>query len=265
MKRLILTYNQSCNLSCDFCYVSFHNKKIDDKTICIIEKAIELQFDVITFGGGDAFSKPKFREACRICKNHGIKTHVDTNCIAIKSEDYQFIERYIDILGISVDGVGTMHDKMRKSSNLFSKLHSVLTILDQQNIKIKVNTVVTRRNKSDLNNIFNYLNTFKNISIWSLYQFFPLDAAKKQKESFEISNEEFEMVTEPYKSINFYIEKFKFRERVSGYIFCDEIGNLYTNNINGNYHQICSIFDLSVNDRLQALNLSINPKVKNRY
>lgn len=265
MKRLIVTYNQSCNLTCDFCYVSFHNKKIEDKTIHIVEKAIELRFDVITFGGGDAFSKRKFREACTICKSHGIKTHADTNCIAIKPTDYNFIEENIDLLGISLDGIGMVHDIMRKSNNLFSKVNSVLTNLDKQNFKVKVNTVVTKQNKDDLNNIYNYLNNLNNISIWSLYQFFPLDAAKRYQENFEISNQEFDLITESFKSKNFNIEKFKFSERVSGYIFCDEVGNLYTNTIDGDYLAIGSIFDNTINDKLQTLNLSINPKVEYRY
>lgn len=265
MKRLIVTYNQSCNLSCDFCYVSFHNKKIEDKTICIVEKAIELRFDVITFGGGDAFSKKHFREACIICKSHDIKTHADTNCIAIKPTDYKFIEENIDLLGISLDGIGIVHDRMRKSNNLFSKVNSVLVNLEKQNFKVKINTIVTKQNKDDLNNIYNYLNSFNNISIWSLYQFFPLDVAKRYQENFKICDQEFDLITESFKNTNFNIEKFKFSDRVSGYIFSDELGNLYTNVIDGNYITIGSIYDNTIDDKLQSLNLNINPKVEYRY
>ncbi|MPT33874.1 MAG: radical SAM protein [Flavobacterium sp.] len=265
MKRLILTYNQSCNLTCDFCYVSFHHEKIDDKTIEIINRVIELEFDIITFGGGDAFSKKKFREACEICKKHNLKTHVDTNCIAIKNKDFTFIENYVDLLGISIDGVGEMHNRMRKSDNLFAKVDQVLSTLQKQGIQVKINTVVTKKNKEDVINIFKYLQKFNNISIWSLYQFFPLDAAKNNKDFFEINDLEFELITKSLHSNNFKIEKFKFSSRVSGYIFSDELGHLYTNNINGNYISIGSIFDKSIDDKLKTLNLGINPIVQYRY
>ena len=55
MKRLIITYNQNCNLKCKFCYIDFHYQKIEDKTNEIVAKAIEYGFDIITFGGGDSF------------------------------------------------------------------------------------------------------------------------------------------------------------------------------------------------------------------
>jgi MoaA/NifB/PqqE/SkfB family radical SAM enzyme len=224
-----------------------------------------LGFDIITFGGGDAFSKKHFREACTICKSHGVRTHSDTNCISIKPYDYKFIIENIDLLGISLDGIGLVHDMMRKSNNLFSKVDSVLLNLEKQNFKVKINTVVTKKNKNDLNNIYNYLKKFTNIQIWSLYQFFPLDAAKKHQENFKISDQEFDSITEPFQNTNFNIEKFKFSDRVSGYIFCDEIGNLYTNGIDANYLTIGSIYDNTIIDKLQSLNLSINPKVEYRY
>ncbi|MGG3836960.1 radical SAM protein [Paenibacillus thiaminolyticus] len=119
MKRLILTYNQSCNLSCDFCYISFHHKKIQDKTYEIIERAISHNFDVITFGGGDSFSKKTFRESCILAKENNIFTHVDTNGLAINSDDFIFIEKYVDLLGISLDGIGADHNILRKSNNRY--------------------------------------------------------------------------------------------------------------------------------------------------
>jgi sulfatase maturation enzyme AslB (radical SAM superfamily) len=267
MKRLILTYNQSCNLSCDFCYVHFHHNKIVDKTYEIIKKAILFDFDVITFGGGDSFSKSSFRNSCILAKENNLFTHVDTNGISITSDDFMFIEKYVDLIGISLDGIGEVHNKLRKSRNLYEKVNSILLTLDNTNTKIKINTILTNQNTESIKDLYAYLRSFKNIERWSIYQFFPLSAAKKNRDTFEISNENFDQILNFLKNeqSHFKIEKFKFSDRVCGYIFCDEEGNLYTNSLDGDYIDICSIFDSSAEEKISNLTEFINPKTKNRY
>ena len=265
-KRLILTYKQSCNLSCEFCYVSFENKKLEDRSIEIVERAIELGFDIITFGGGDPFTKKNFRAACKLASSKKVTTQVDTNGIKIKENDLSFLLYDIDILGFSLDGIGSIHDEMRGSFGLFDKLKKLFEKLEKEKKRIKVNTVVTQRNYRDLKNIFEFLKKFKNIKVWSIYQFFPLDAALRFREKFEISDTLFENVTSQIQNSQavFPIEKFKFSDRVNGYIFCDELGNLYTNDIDGSYKEIGSIFKTEIDKTLENFR-SINPKVAYRY
>ncbi|MFD2924211.1 radical SAM protein [Halobacillus naozhouensis] len=264
-----MTYNQSCNLSCDFCYVNFHHKKIQDKTYEIIKKAILLNFDVITFGGGDAFSKKSFRNSCILAKENNLFTQVDTNGIAIRLNDHDFIDKYVDLIGISLDSIGEEYNEFRKSKKLFTKVNSVLKTLDKNNIntKLKINTILTKQNKNAIYDIYNYLKSFNSIERWSIYQFFPLSAAKRKRETFEISNEGFDetLFFLNDEKPNFKIEKFKFSDRVSGYIFCDEEGILYTNSLEGNYIVICSIFDTEAEKKLLNLHELINPKTENRY
>lgn len=268
MKRIILTYNQSCNLSCDFCYVNFHHQKIKDKTYEVVKRAISMDFNVITFGGGDSFSKRTFRESCKLAKESGLFTQVDTNGISIEQSDFAFIENYVDLIGISLDGIGETHNFMRKSKGLFSKVDNVLQTLNELNSKVKINTILTKQNRESLYDIYRYLMQFENIDRWSIYQFFPLSSARENKSMFEIDNEEFDSalaILDKHQETNFTIEKFKFNDRVSGYIFCDERGGLYTNSIGGEYRDICSIFDDDVAKKLLELNEFINPRTKNRY
>ncbi|MBD8500130.1 radical SAM protein [Paenibacillus arenosi] len=267
MKRLILTYNQNCNLSCDFCYINFHYEKIEDKTYEIIKRAISLNFDIITFGGGDAFSKKSFRDSCILAKENNLVTHVDTNGLSIKSNDFDFIKKYVDVIGISLDGIGEYHDDLRKSKNLFSKINSIIEHMESLNIKMKINTILTEKNKDSIYNLYIYLTKFKNIERWSIYQFFPLSVAKDYKDMFEISDENFDIILDflNNESPHFKIEKFKFRDRVNGYIFCDEEGNVYTNSLEGEYIHLCSIFDYHVEEIISELKEFINPKTSNRY
>lgn len=267
MKRLILTYNQSCNLSCDFCYINFHHQKIQDKTYEIVKKTIQLNFNVITFGGGDSFSKSSFRDSCILAKENKMFTQVDTNSISINEKDFIFIEKYVDLIGVSLDGIGEEYNKFRKAKNLFDKVDSVLCRLDKLNTRIKINTILTNQNKNSINNIYSYISNFKNVDRWSIYQFFPLSTAKHNKDLYEVSNEEFDRTLDflNNEKPKFKIEKFKYSDRVTGYIFCDEEGKIYTNSLEGKYIDICSIFDSDVEDKIMNLNVHVNPKTKNRY
>ncbi|WP_426350228.1 radical SAM protein [Alloiococcus sp. CFN-8] len=267
MKRIILTYNESCNLSCDFCYINFHHKKIKDRTYEIIKKAISLDFKVITFGGGDPFSKSSFRKSCILAKENGLFTQVDTNCLAITKSDYNFIENYVNLIGISLDGIGNTHDNMRKSNKLFSKAESVLRTLMKSNTKIKINTILTKQNKDSVYDIYRYLSELDSIYSWSIYQFFPLSVAKENQEIFEICNEDFDnaLTFLNKEERKFIIEKLKYSDRVIGYVFCDEQGNIYTNSLKGDYMYICSIFDPDVAEKLSKFNELINPITINRY
>jgi len=268
MRRLIITYNQSCNLKCKFCYIDFHYRKVNDQVAEVVKKAVDLKFEVVTFGGGDAFSRKSFRDACMYAKENGLFVHVDTNTKAIKQTDLDLINRYIDLLGISIDAIGQDYDEFRDTKKLFEKVDAVINQLSNYpQVQIKINTVVTKENFDKLLDIRDYISTKKNIVRWSLYQFFPLSAAAKNKERYEISDHDFERATADiiFTDSNIRIEKFKFNNRVNGYLFCDEEGNLYTNNINGEYIKLFSIFEPDIKKRIEQMEQLINPLTMNRY
>lgn len=251
-------------MKCKFCYVSFYNEKLNDFSIEIIRHAFFLGFDVITFSGGDPFSKRTFRDACKEAKRLGIKTHVDTNSLAIKRDDFSFIADNIDILGVSLDGVESTHDNLRESKNSFKKAKLLIEGIDETNTIIKINTILTKENINCLTELSHFIGEYPKISIWSIYQFFPLDAAYIQKERYSITNEEFEFYTKELKvNSRLKIEIFPYKNRVDGYLFVNELGELFTNSIDGNYIQI----GYFLNTKLKDLEFSkfINPRTQYRY
>ena len=268
MKGLIVTYNQSCNLKCQFCYIDFHYKKVSDRVAEVVKRAVEQKFEVITFGGGDPFSKKSFREACIRAKESNLFVHVDTNTKAIRETDFEFVHRNIDLLGISIDAIGQDYDEFRESERLFEQVDNVINRLSNDSqTKIKINTIVTKENVDKLLAISDYISSKKSIVRWSLYQFFPLSIAATNKERYEISEIDFELSTAKIElsNSNIILEKFKFSDRVNGYLFCDEEGNLYTNTIQGQYIKMFSIFDIDLENKMEQIKELINPLTINRY
>lgn len=251
-------------MKCKFCYVSFFNQKLDDFSLEIIKHAKNLNFNVITFSGGDPFSKKNFRKACMEAKQLGMLTHVDTNALAIKKHDLKFIDENIDILGISLDGIESTHDNLRESKNSFKKAALIIQELKKSKTVIKINTVLTKENLNSLEGLSNFIDKNPQISIWSIYQFFPLDAANTHKEKYLISNEEFDYQTSNLKvNPNLKVEIFPFRNRVDGYLFVNELGQLFTNSIDGKYIQMGSFFQKGLYDI--ELKEFINIRTRHRY
>lgn len=268
MNRLIITYNQNCNLKCRFCYIDFHYQPVKDKTIEIVQVAIENNFNIITFGGGDSFSKKKFRDACKLAKENKIFTHVDTNAKAIKETDIDFINNSIDLIGISLDSIGEKYNVFRESKNLYNKVDFVMKQLDMfSSTPIKINTIVTKLNSKDIVEIRDYILKFKNVKRWSLYQFFPLSVSKNESEKYGLSDEEYDEIVQDLNlsELSIDVECFKFKDRVKGYLFCDEEGNIYTNSIDGEYKKMFSIFEEDLKLKLNQINKQINPKTIVRY
>lgn len=253
-------------MRCKFCYVSFFNKRLNDMSIEIIQKAAKLGFDIITFSGGDPFSKSKFREACIEAKMLGLQTHVDTNALAIREEDISFIEDNIDILGISIDGVGEIHNELRESKNSFGKIEHLLSVISETKTTIKVNTVLTKENVNCLNELSSFLRQYPQVTIWSIYQFFPLDAASKYKDRFFIDNDEFTKRTSTLQiNTGLKMEVLPYSNRVNGYLFVNELGQMFTNSLVGEYFDLGSIFTTEFDSLESKLKELINPRTIDRY
>ena len=100
-----------------------------------------------------------------------------------------------------------------------------------------------------------------------MYQFFPLSVARKEQDKYEISDYDFDLLTQHLNinNSNLNIVFFKFKDRVDGYLFCDEQGFIYTNSINGSYEKLYSIFDKDFKNKTDNLKRKINPKTIHWY
>lgn len=232
----------------------------------IIQRAAKLGFDIITFSGGDPFSKSNFRKACIEAKKFGLQTHVDTNALAIREEDISFIEDNIDILGISIDGVGETHNELRESKNSFRKIEDLLSVISSTKTIIKVNTILTKENVNCLNELSSFLRQYPQVSIWSIYQFFPLDAASKYKDRYYIDIDEFTRRTRTLLiNTRLKIEVLPYSNRVNGYLFVNELGQMFTNSLAGKYINLGSIFTTEIDSLESKLKELINLRTVNRY
>ena len=180
-----------CNLNCRFChrFLNIDDLNYEDNKK-ILNKIINDGITDITWNGGEAMLYPHFQELLQISKKSGIKNKLITNGILLPN-NYQILN-YIDYLAISIDSINENTNKeIQRGTEQYKIVKNVLEHVQNMDIKLAVNTVISKKNMYELNELGNFLNNY-NIDKWKFYKFIPLrETAKKNRTEFEISNKEF--------------------------------------------------------------------------
>ena len=132
-----LTY--SCNAKCKFCFIK-NNIPSNFVDITKIKDLIDIfdQNEIIRLNlfGGEPFIYPQIDEVVRYAKNKGMFISGVSNGIAIDETLCRKINGYVDVLGISVHGIGTEHDEFMGYKGYFSKALNAIELLCSVNIPV---------------------------------------------------------------------------------------------------------------------------------
>ncbi len=258
IQRAHLVFSGSCNLSCEFCYVQFL-KHQPDLALCrrLVLRCAELGIQVLTINGGDPYLFPGIDELIAYANEDcGLKVHVDTNGVCLRERNYKTLSRHVFLLGLPLDGLAPINDRMRGHSGHFEHVRRNLQGLSDSEVTIKVNTCVTRENWNEIQPLARFLDSVR-INRWSLYEFWPVEAGLKNRARFEMEQGQFASAVESAKSSmhSFTVEANPVSERVGTYFLFNDLGNLLARTIEdpNRYQTLGSVFDDSVLERWKAL------------
>lgn len=100
---------------------------------------------------------------------------------------------YIDSLTLSIDSIDNkVNDNLGRGINHYSNVKKLLDYKRNDNIKLNINTVVSKENYDKIDELGEFLNNYK-IEKWKFFKFMPLrETAQKNKSMFEITDTEFD-------------------------------------------------------------------------
>ena len=102
---------------------------------------------------------------------------------------------------------------MGRGRNHFTEIKKVLDILKNKDIRIKINTVVTKLNIDYIEELGEFLDTNYKINEWRIFRFAPLrELAKENEKKFEITNEQFKSTKEIFQKNYKNIGKVNYRD-----------------------------------------------------
>ena len=152
-----------CNMRCAFCFATFEDLGPHllpkghlgrEKCLLIVESLAEAGFRKINFAGGEPTLCPWLPDLINLAKGLGLTTSVVTNGSRITQQWLDSVNGSLDWAALSIDSVdsATLRRIGRTSrSGPMSKSDYLraIGILRRPGVRIKVNTVVTRRNLNE--------------------------------------------------------------------------------------------------------------------
>jgi len=166
----------ACNLGCSYCYILTLNtgKGMPDTVRQqLLHKFVEavrikgIKQIKLRLAGGEPMSqfnvwKTFIPEAMAVLADEGCKLEVAmiTNLTMLTDEIVEFSKKYSISYGVSLDGVGAVHDatrQFRSGSGSFSLVDANIRKLLANDISISVNTVISNHNLFGLPDLTRYL------------------------------------------------------------------------------------------------------------
>ena len=145
-----------CNLNCKHCYslsadVDFPGELSTDEVYAVMDDLKAFGVPVLILSGGEPLLRPDIFEISARAKAEGFYIGLSTNGALI---DRRMSERIADIgydyVGISLDGIGDVHDRFRRQAGAFdASLHGV-RLCREHGIKVGLRYTMTEQNQESL-------------------------------------------------------------------------------------------------------------------
>jgi MoaA/NifB/PqqE/SkfB family radical SAM enzyme len=116
----------------------------------VLADAAVLGYRVATISGGEPLAYNALPQLLRSAHGHGLVTTVTTNGMLLDERRLGWLERDLDLLAISLDGVPESHNTMRASDRAFETMHARLPALRASGIPFGFIFTLTYHNVDEL-------------------------------------------------------------------------------------------------------------------
>lgn len=272
-KKINLLVSNKCFIQCYGCYYD----RIKKDEIDLLSLNNFLLFvkshgvEKVTISGGDPLACESIFEILKTCKKLGLKINFDTVGTPFHKNTHIFnrpndkisqiknLSQFKDIefLGIPLDGSSDIIiSKFRNiCPGFFNEQLSIIEKLVQNEINICINTILHKKNISDIQNIFNIIKQYPSIKKWQIFQYMPIGILGKLKEQeFSINNKTFQdiskLINSQNNNKNLSITFKNMDERDHNYMLINAIGDAYKVNFDNTKDIYGNINDKNSWDRI---------------
>lgn len=175
---MTLLLTNSCITNCCYCYADKRPKNIQplttERILAIIEEADKLKMKSILLIGGEVFLHKDWQMILKCIIDKGIHLRPLSTKIPISENVIIGLKKagFRSTLQLSIDAVDISLLKKMLGVNIlyFEQVKAGIQLLDRSDIKYQIVTVITKYNTnySCIKELFDYLNSLRNIQSWRI-------------------------------------------------------------------------------------------------
>lgn len=150
-----------CNLSCRHCYANSFDKEFDgelklDKCLDIISSIKKANSPAIILSGGEPLLHPHVFEIAEEVKRQGFYLALSSNGILLTKQVAKKLKEIdFNYVGVSLDGIGAVHDHIRGQAGAFEKSLEGVRNGVEQGLKMGLRTTLTNTNFHQIEDMLN--------------------------------------------------------------------------------------------------------------
>lgn len=164
-RKPIVVWNitRTCNLRCVHCYADSHAERYPgelswEQCCAVIDDLADYKVNALLLSGGEPLLHPQLPQILQRATDKGLKVTISTNGTRITPDMARmFKDLGVAYVGISLDGIGAVHDKFRGVQGAFDGAIRGFKLCEEVGQKTGLRLTLTRNNVQSMEQILNFI------------------------------------------------------------------------------------------------------------